>query len=131
MENVNHQASITRSRDCRVHATGRRWLNARNLLIIVSVAGSAGALFLGWDWLVAAGIASIIIAVAPCLVMCALGLCMHRMANKPGQPAESTPPATPGADGRPARAAANDARPSLREPRLSAVDRPLAGSPDR
>jgi hypothetical protein len=31
----------------------------------------------GWDWLAAAGLATVLIAVAPCLAMCALGLCMR------------------------------------------------------
>jgi len=31
----------------------------------------------GWDWLAAAGLATLLIAVAPCLAMCALGLCMR------------------------------------------------------
>jgi hypothetical protein len=52
-------------------------LNRRALYIGIGIAAAAG-LFLGWDWLVAVGAASIIIAIAPCLIMCALGLCMNR-----------------------------------------------------
>lgn len=40
------------------------------------------ALYSGWDWLVATGVATLLIAVAPCLVMCGLGLCMHRFAGR-------------------------------------------------
>ena len=36
------------------------------------------ALYAGWDWLVAAGLATTIVALAPCLAMCARGLCMGR-----------------------------------------------------
>jgi hypothetical protein len=36
------------------------------------------ALYAGWDWLVAAGLATTLIALAPCVLMCALGLCMGR-----------------------------------------------------
>jgi hypothetical protein len=36
------------------------------------------ALYAGWGWLVAAGLATTVIALAPCLVMCALGLCLAR-----------------------------------------------------
>jgi len=36
------------------------------------------ALYAGWDWLVATGLAAVLIGVAPCLGMCALGLCMRR-----------------------------------------------------
>jgi hypothetical protein len=39
-------------------------------------------LYGGWDWLVAAGLSTFIIAAAPCLVMCALGLCMGRGKSK-------------------------------------------------
>jgi hypothetical protein len=39
-------------------------------------------LYGGWDWLVAAGLSTFIIAMAPCLVMCALGLCMARGKSK-------------------------------------------------
>jgi hypothetical protein len=37
-----------------------------------------------WSWLIAIGVAPLLISAAPCLVMCALGLCMHRMGNRPG-----------------------------------------------
>lgn len=39
-------------------------------------------LYAGWDWLAATGLATILVAVAPCLVMCALGLCMGRGKSK-------------------------------------------------
>jgi hypothetical protein len=39
-------------------------------------------LYGGWDWLVAAGLSTFIIAMAPCLAMCALGLCMGRGKSK-------------------------------------------------
>ena len=34
--------------------------------------------YLGWGWLVAAGIAPVLLALAPCAAMCALGLCMSQ-----------------------------------------------------
>jgi hypothetical protein len=37
-----------------------------------------GATF-NWSWLVAAGIAPILVAAAPCAIMCALGLCSMKM----------------------------------------------------
>lgn len=49
--------------------TGRR-----RLIVPALVAGAIGA-WLGWPALVAAGIAPILIALAPCAVMCALGFC--------------------------------------------------------
>jgi hypothetical protein len=35
-----------------------------------------GLYFGGWAWLVAAGLAPIILSTLPCLVMCAFGVCM-------------------------------------------------------
>ena len=40
------------------------------------------ALYGGWDWLAATGLATILIAVLPCAAMCALGLCMGRGKSK-------------------------------------------------
>lgn len=40
----------------------------------------AGAL--NWSWLVTIGAASVIIAILPCAVMCALGLCMRKAGGK-------------------------------------------------
>jgi hypothetical protein len=45
-------------------------------------------LYAGWDWLVAAGVATFIVALAPCLAMCALGLCMGRSKSKGEMPLE-------------------------------------------
>jgi len=50
----------------------------RGLLILAATTGVAG-IALNWSWLVAAGLAPILIAVLPCLVMCGLGLCMNKM----------------------------------------------------
>ncbi len=53
---------------------GNRWV----LLALgggVLVTGAA----LNWSWLVAVGIAPILIAVAPCAIMCAVGLCSMKM----------------------------------------------------
>lgn len=56
-------------------ALARILLRPRNLLILSTAAVTAGA-FLNWQWLVAAGVAPIILAVLPCAIMCALGVCM-------------------------------------------------------
>lgn len=52
--------------------------NRRALLLVVALVAGSG-LALNWNWLVAAGIAPILIAALTCLVMCGLGLCMHKM----------------------------------------------------
>ena len=40
-----------------------------------------------WSWLVAIGVAPLLVSVAPCVAMCALGLCMHRMSSSAGSAA--------------------------------------------
>ena len=77
----------------------RYYLGGHRGLILLTVSALGAGLVLSWSWLVAAGLASIIVAVAPCLVMCALGLCMNRM-SKSDPSAGGTPPATPGPDAR-------------------------------
>lgn len=47
----------------------------RVLLTLATIAIVAG-LALNWSWLVAAGLAPILIGTLPCLVMCAAGVCM-------------------------------------------------------
>src|SRR5713101_5799416 len=58
---------------------GNRWA----LLGLASLAVVAGLSFGGWGWLVAAGLAPVILSVLPCLVMCALGICMMGRSDKP------------------------------------------------
>lgn len=54
---------------------------SRSVMLLMTAAMLL-ALYSGWDWLVATGVAMWLIAVAPCLVMCALGLCMHRFTGR-------------------------------------------------
>ncbi len=54
------------------HYLGNRWA----LLVLGGLAVILGLYFGGWAWLVAAGLAPIILATLPCLVMCGLGFCM-------------------------------------------------------
>jgi len=55
------------------------WLQGRRgLIALTALALGLGAAF-NWSWLVAAGIAPLLLSVLPCVAMCALGLCMNRM----------------------------------------------------
>lgn len=57
----------------------RYWLGGRKgLIALITLAVVAGAV-LNWGWLVALGIAPLILALLPCAAMCALGLCMSKM----------------------------------------------------
>ena len=45
-----------------------------------------------WSWLVAIGVAPLLLSAAPCAAMCGLGLCMHRVG---GRACNSAPQAGP------------------------------------
>lgn len=53
----------------------------RGITILASVAIVAGLVF-NWSWLVAAGVAPVLLSLLPCAAMCALGLCMNRMGGR-------------------------------------------------
>jgi len=57
-------------------------ISRRAGMLGVGGAATLAALALGWPWLVAAGLAPLILAFAPCAAMCALGLCAHNMGGK-------------------------------------------------
>jgi hypothetical protein len=54
----------------------RSWLGNRVVLGITGTTATVAGLALGWDWLTAIGVAPLILTAAPCLVMCALAMCM-------------------------------------------------------
>lgn len=60
----------------------RHYLTDRRVLAVLAVAVVGAGLALNWSWLVAAGVAPILLALAPCAAMCALGLCMRNMGGK-------------------------------------------------
>lgn len=57
---------------------GNRWV----LLVLGSLVLIIGAFF-NWGWLVAAGIAPLLLSVAPCAIMCAVGLCCMKKMGSP------------------------------------------------
>lgn len=57
---------------------GNRW----TLLALAGLAVILGLAFGGWGWLVAAGLAPVILSTLPCLIMCAFGVCMMCRSNK-------------------------------------------------
>ena len=63
----------------------------RTWLVLASVAMLGGAAA-NWSWLVALGIAPVLLAVAPCAAMCALGMCMKPgSCNERGAAGSATP----------------------------------------
>jgi hypothetical protein len=68
----------------------RHYLTGRRGLVIVSIAIVAAGVALSWSWLAAAGIAPILLALAPCAAMCALGLCMNKMGKSSSSAEQET-----------------------------------------
>jgi hypothetical protein len=60
----------------------RPYLGGRRGLIFLAVAVLGVGAVLNWGWLAAIGVAPILLALAPCAVMCALGLCMMKGGGK-------------------------------------------------
>jgi hypothetical protein len=87
------EASPARGSTIRHYLGGRRGLIAAGAAIVV-----AGLAF-NWTWLVAAGIAPLLLSVLPCVAMCALGLCMNRMTGRACPTEDVSPKAAGDADG--------------------------------
>ena len=79
-ESTSKDASLTRD----ILAALRYWISALRFrlgtrgLIILAVAVIGAGLALNWSWVVAIGLAPILLAILPCAVMCALGICMPK-----------------------------------------------------
>ena len=84
------QPSILRS----VFAIVRAWAGSRLGLILIAGVAIVAGLGFNWSWLVAAGIAPLILGLLPCAAMCALGLCMMGMSGKKTATTASNDPAS-------------------------------------
>jgi hypothetical protein len=61
----------------------RYYLGNRWALLLLGALMLAIGMYLSWAWLVAAGVAPILLTLAPCAVMCAQGLCSMKMMGGP------------------------------------------------
>ena len=84
----------------------RYYLRGWRGLVALAVVVAVPALWLGGPWLVAAGAVSLLISLAPCLVMCALGICMMKKCSKETGSDAAAPNAVPTADSTPVVATA-------------------------
>jgi hypothetical protein len=85
--------------------TLRSWLRDRRILVVAGLVVTGSGLAFGWNWLAAVGVAPLIVSAAPCLVMCAFGLCMmgrgqQACSSQPAQgagepPTRADPPTAP------------------------------------
>ncbi len=57
------------------------FMSNRRFLILALMAVVGAAFYLNWGWLAAIGAAPLILAVAPCAVMCGLGVCVMCKSN--------------------------------------------------
>ena len=80
MQNIDHSQS---SLQC--NRAGFN-LNRKWLLGLAAVALIAGVAF-NWSWLVAAGVAPLLVGILPCAAMCALHLCSRKSGT--GVPVEA------------------------------------------
>lgn len=95
-------SAIDPSGAARVPLAARAWqiltlgdrLARRVAVVIWLSAAIAASLFLGWGWLVAVGLSSVVLSVLPCVAMCALGLCAGSGKKCSDQTAAKTPPET-------------------------------------
>src|SRR3546814_8284419 len=60
----------------------RSYLGGRRGLILLAVAVLGAGTVLNWGWLVAIGVAPILLALAPCAVMCAVSVCAMKGGGK-------------------------------------------------
>lgn len=56
----------------------RHALTGRRVLWFAAALAAALGLTLKWNWLVAAGVAPVLVSLLPCAAMCALGFCAHK-----------------------------------------------------
>lgn len=77
------------------------YVGRKRILVLLAAGLTAAGLVLNWNWLVAAGIAPVLISLLPCAAMCALGLCMKGAganscsAKEPGEAHDTASVASP------------------------------------
>ncbi len=97
--NTTEPAESSLARD--LFDAARYYLGGRRGLIVLAALALVAGLALNWDWLVAAGIAPLLVAVLPCVAMCALGLCMNKAGGKSCSTGGGSPGEKPGVEGGP------------------------------
>jgi len=68
------------------------WIRDWRIVAAAGLAVAGSGLMLGWDWLTAVGVAPLIVSAAPCLLMCALGLCMMGRGHQANSGSPAAPP---------------------------------------
>src|SRR6266571_4532133 len=103
------QASATGEASARKVSRAEWWMPTKRWVLIgLAIGGAIAGLASGWDWIVAAGLAPLVVSALPCIAMCALGMCAMRgqkscqgedatprNRNAAGQSAQTTEPPRP------------------------------------
>ena len=77
----SNSCSTSRQIDQRIWRS--RLMRRTGIIIgLIAIGGAALAFGGGWGWLVAIGVAPIILSIVPCVGMCGLGFCMMSMGQK-------------------------------------------------
>lgn len=79
MEKFETAGADARPANRSVCSSPHRWPAGRKILFGAAIVGVLAGIVLNWNWLVAAGIAPLILAAVPCLAMCAFGLCADKL----------------------------------------------------
>jgi hypothetical protein len=80
--NQNQPLETTLSQDLR--RVLRYYLSGWRGPLFAVIAVVLLGLVLNWQWLVALGVAPLLLSLLPCAAMCALGLCMHKFGKGKG-----------------------------------------------
>ena len=67
------------------------YIGGRRGLFVLAIGIAVAGMAMNWGWLVAVGIAPILLVVLPCAAMCALGLCMNKAGGKSCSSGNKTP----------------------------------------
>ena len=79
------QVSASGETSARKFSRAGPWMPTRRWALVgLGTGGVIAGLALGWDWVVAAGLAPLVVSVLPCVAMCALGMCAMRGGQKSG-----------------------------------------------
>jgi hypothetical protein len=79
------ETTLPNSGDSISARTRFKWLGRKRLLFAgLALALIGTGLSWQWSWLVAIGVAPLLLSAAPCAAMCALGVCMHQMCSRSG-----------------------------------------------
>lgn len=72
------------------------WATRKRMMMVAGAAAVFGGLTLNWGWLTAIGVAPVLLTLAPCGIMCAVGMCA--MGGEKTPSTKDTTPTTPPAE---------------------------------